>query len=142
MRVVRLRTGMVLGPVGGALPRLLLPFRLGLGGPIGSGGQWWAWIHRTDLIGLILHALDREVVSGPINGTAPEPVRNRDFARRLARIVRRPALLPMPTVPLRLVLCDAAAILLASQRAVPRQALALGYQFRFPTLTAALDDLI
>ena len=142
VRVIRLRTGLVLGREGGALPRLLLPFQLGLGGPVGSGDQWWAWIHRADLVGLILHALHREAVRGPLNGTAPEPVRSRDFVRRLGRAVHRPTLLPVPALAVRLALGDVAAMLLNSQRVVPERALATGYQFRFPTLAAALNDLI
>src|SRR5262249_30523479 len=102
VRVVRLRIGLVLGIDGGMLAQLLPVFEYGLGGPIGSGTQWMAWIERDDLIRLIAHAIADPALTGPLNGTAPEPVRNADFARELGRALHRPALLPVPAAPLRL----------------------------------------
>jgi uncharacterized protein (TIGR01777 family) len=92
VRVVKIRTGIVLGPGGGALKPMLVPFRLFVGGPVGSGEQWMSWVHLEDEVGLILHALDRPDVEGPLNATSPSPVRNRDFARALGRVLGRPSL--------------------------------------------------
>jgi uncharacterized protein (TIGR01777 family) len=142
VRTVLLRTGIVLARGGGALARMLPPFRLGLGGPIGSGRQWMSWIHRRDLARLILHAVDDERLSGPVNGTAPEPVRNRDFARALGRALHRPALFPVPVVALRLVLGEVAKILADSQRCAPARALDSGFEFEFPALDGALRQLL
>jgi len=141
-RVVALRTGLVLAREGGALPMMLTPFRLGLGGPMGSGRQYWPWIHLADEVGLVLHALDAASLDGPMICAAPHPVRQRDFARALGRTLGRPAVLPAPAFALRLALGEMAGTVLASHRAVPRVALESGYTFRFPTLDAALADLI
>lgn len=138
LRVVCLRFGLVLGPGGGALGRMLPLFRLGLGGPLGSGRQWWSWVQREDALGLIRFALEREALRGPVNVVSPEPVRQRAFARALGRALRRPALLPTPAWALRLALGGFARELLASLRVQPRQALAAGYAFRYPELEAAL----
>jgi uncharacterized protein (TIGR01777 family) len=139
IRVVRLRAGAVLDRGGGALAQMLLPFRLGLGGPLGSGRQWFPWIHRDDVVGLALHALQNRDASGPINAVAPETVRNREFTRALGRAVRRPALLPAPAFALRLLLGEMADLLLGSQRVIPERAQATGYSFRYPRLDAALQ---
>ncbi len=140
VRVVRLRIGMVLGPHGGALARLLPPFQLGLGGPMGRGRQWMSWIALDDLIGAILHALSREDLRGAVNAVAPEPVTHREFARTLGRVMQRPALLPAPAFALRLLLGREMAdeLLLASQRVLPRRLLESGYRYRLPTLAGAL----
>jgi uncharacterized protein len=142
-RVVLLRSAVVLHRDGGALRKMLLPFRLGLGGPIGSGSQWWSWIHRADWVRLALWALDTKHVQGPTNVCAPEPARNREVMNALARSLRRPALLPAPAFALRLLMGDAADdMLLASQRAVPRVARENGFVWAFPDLQAAMDDAV
>ena len=142
MRVVRLRTGVVLDRRGGALGRMLTPFRLGVGGPVAGGDQWLPWIHADDLAGLYLAALDGEGWSGPVNASAPEPVRNRDFSKALGRALRRPAVLPVPGLALRALYGDMAEIVTEGQRAVPRRALELGYAFRHADLHAALRDAL
>jgi uncharacterized protein (TIGR01777 family) len=141
-RVVLLRTGLVLSGQGGALPRLAQPFRAFVGGPIGDGAFWMPWIHLADELGLIRLALEDSRVSGPVNGAAPEPVRNRDFARLLGQVLHRPSLVRTPPAALRAVLGEMASALTASQRMVPRSALALGYRFRFPALEPALAELL
>lgn len=139
IRVVHLRIGLVLSRDGGALAALLTPFRLGAGGPVGSGAQWWSWITLDDLLGAILHALATEPLAGPVNAVAPNPVTNREFAKTLGRVLRRPALLPLPAFAARLVLGEmAGALLLASARVVPARLQATGYAFREPALEGAL----
>src|SRR5216684_496820 len=127
----------------GAPARMLLPFELGFGGRMGSGRQWMSWIHRDDLVGLIIHAIAVETVRGPLNGTAPEPVRNADFARALGRALHRPALLPLPGFALRWALGQLAEeVLLGGQRVLPRKAAETGYQFLYPTLGEALEEIV
>lgn len=142
VRVVRVRIGVVLGAGGGALAQLLLPFKLGLGGPIGAGKQWFPWIHRSDLADLIVRAVDEPALSGAVNGVAPAPVTNRDFARELGRALHRPAFLPTPAFALRLVLGEVTDVLLESQRCEPAAAAAAGFEFRFPELGPALADIV
>jgi uncharacterized protein (TIGR01777 family) len=127
---------------GGALAAMLTPFRLGLGGPLGSGRQWFPWVHRADVVGLILHALEQPDATGAIIVVAPELVRNRDFTRALAKAVHRPAFLPAPAPALRLLLGEFSQELLASRRALPERAGALGYSFRFPGLAPALRSIL
>lgn len=141
-RVVLLRTGIVLSPDGGALPRMVRPFRLLAGGPLGRGGFWQPWIHLADEVGLVRLALEDARVRGPLVATAPEPARNRDLARTIGEVLWRPALLPAPEAAVRLLVGELADVVLASQRVVPRRALELGHRFRFPTLEAALRDLL
>jgi uncharacterized protein len=142
VRVCCLRTGIVLGAEGGALAPMLLPFELGLGGRMGNGRQWMSWIHRDDIVGLIIHAIAVDSVEGVINGTAPEPVRNADFARALGRALHRPALLPVPGFALRLALRQLAdEVLLGGQRVLPQKAIETGYQFLYPTLEEALGEI-
>jgi len=141
VRVVRPRIGIVLGPGGGALDAMLLPFKLGAGGPLGSGQQWWSWVHRDDVVGLIRHALAGEL-DGPVNATAPEPVRQRDFAKALGRVLKRPAFLPAPALALKLVLGEFSSELLGSKRVVPERAQQSGYAFAHPELEAALRDCL
>ena len=141
VRVVLLRTGMVAGRGGGFLAPLSRLTRLGLGGPAGSGRQWWPWVHLDDVVGLILHALDDEAVRGPLNVCAPAPARQREVARALGRVLRRPALAPAPAFALRLALGEFAVELLNSRRTLPAAALASGYAFRHPDLDAALRDI-
>lgn len=138
-RVVTIRTGLVLGH-GGLLTPMLPLFKLGLGGVWGSGRQWWPWIHLTDEVGLILHALDSDM-TGPINLTAPNPVRVETFAKALGRALGRPVLLRAPAFLLRLGLGEAAQALLGSQRVLPRRAIEHGYEFRFGELDEALSEL-
>lgn len=141
-RVVWTRTGIVLSGEGGALPRLALPFRLFAGGPLGKGDFWMPWIHVADVVELLLLALGDARVAGPICAVAPEPVRNRELARAIGRVLRRPSGLPAPELAIRLALGETADAVLASQRVVPRKALALGFTFRFPSLDTALRDLL
>lgn len=142
-RVVRLRTGVVLHRDGGALQKMLLPFKLGIGGPIGSGRQWWAWLHRDDWVRMTLWAIDTHAVRGAINVCAPEPAQNRDITRALGRALRRPAILPAPAFALRLVFGEMAdEMLLASQRAIPRRARELGLAWKYPELDAAMRAAI
>lgn len=141
VRCVRLRIGLVLGRHGGALGTLVPLFRSGLGGRLGRGGQWWSWIHIDDVAGMVEFFANRDV-AGPINATAPEPVRQREFASALGRAVGRLAIFPAPALALRLVLGEFATELLASRRVVPQAALDAGYTFRYSNLGAALDDLV
>jgi hypothetical protein len=138
VRTVALRIGVVLGPNGGALGRMLVPFRACLGGRLGSGRQWMSWVHRDDVVGLVLATLASDAYAGPVNATAPTPVRNRDFTAALARAVHRPALLPVPGVALRLALGEMADMLLTGQRVVPKVATGAGYEFRHPDLAVAI----
>ncbi|WP_338526236.1 TIGR01777 family oxidoreductase [Pseudomonas batumici] len=141
IRVVRIRTGLVLAAEGGFLSRLLLPFKLALGGPIGNGRQWMPWIHVRDQIALIDFLLHRSDASGPYNACAPKPVRNKAFARALGKVLHRPALIPLPAFVLRLGLGELSLLLLGGQRATPARLLAAGFVFQFNDLPAALDDL-
>ena len=142
LRVVLLRTGVVLGRGGGALAQMLPAFRLGAGGPIGSGRQYLPWIHLHDLVGVIVAALGDDRMRGPINGVGPEPVTSRDFAKALGRALHRPAVLPAPALALRVIFGQAADVLLASQRVVPAALERLAFPFAFPTLDAALADVL
>lgn len=138
VRVVRLRIGVVLAAGGGALGKLVPPFRAFVGGPLGSGRQWVSWIDREDLIGLIDWILNSPSVSGAVNGTAPEPVRMRELAATLGHVLRRPSWAPVPAWLLRLMLGEMADLLLASQRVIPEVALRHGYTFRYPQLRPSL----
>lgn len=141
VRLCLLRTGVVLHPSGGALRRLLPPFRAGLGGPVGNGRQWMSWIHRDDLLSLALFLMETPDCHGVWNGTAPNPVTSREFARALGEALHRPALLPLPALVLRMALGEASGLLLDSQRALPRRALEAGFSFRYPTIDSALADI-
>src|SRR5262249_53776109 len=138
VRVVRLRIGIVLGPDGGALGRMLVPFRAGIGGPLGGGRQVMSWIHRDDVIGLVQAALAGDGYLGAVNATAPHPVTNREFASTLGRVLSRPAFLPTPALVLRLALGEMADMLLSGQRVLPRVASEQGYVWKQATLEAAL----
>jgi uncharacterized protein (TIGR01777 family) len=142
VRVVVIRSGIVLAPDGGALPKIALPARLCAGGPLGSGRQWWPWIHVDDEVALIGWALDTAAVSGPVNAASPNPVRQRDFAAALGRALGRPAIVPTPAFALRLVLGDGAALVLASKRALPAVAEAGGFAFAHPDLDEALRSAL
>lgn len=143
IRVVLIRTGLVLSPDSGLLKQLLPPFKLGLGGPLGSGDQYMSWIHLEDEIGLIRWALDDPSVKGVINATAPNPVTNRDFSKALGSTLSRPALFPTPKAAVALLRGNELADLVTgSARVIPRRALDLGYEFRFDSLEPALRDLL
>ena len=141
VRVVNLRIGMVLDPAGGALGKMLLPFRLGLGGPIGGGQQWVSWITRTDLLRALRFALEREELRGPVLAVAPEPVTNRQFVRALGQALRRPAVLPAPAFALRLLLGEMAGLLLSSQRCRPLRLMQAGFRFEQPGIGPALKGM-
>ena len=141
IRVILIRTGLVLSAEGGFLSRLLLPFKLGLGGPIGNGRQWMPWIHIDDQIALIDFLLHRNEASGPYNACAPKPVRNREFAKTLGSVLHRPAFMPMPAFALKVGLGELSLLLLGGQRATPVRLLQAGFTFQFTDLRAALDDL-
>jgi uncharacterized protein len=141
-RATLVRTGIVLAREGGALPRLVLPFKLLAGGPLGDGNAWQSWIHLDDQVGILRLALEDPRATGPMNATAPDPVRNRDLARAIGRVLRRPSLVSTPAFALRAALGEMADVVLASQRVIPARALALGYRFRFPALEPALRDLL
>lgn len=142
LRVVIARIGLVVGPGGGFLRRLLPPFRLGLGGPIGSGRQWMSWIHRDDLLALFEWLLSRSDLDGAFNATAPTPVSNREFAQTLGRVLHRPAVLPLPAFVLRTAFGEMSRLLLTGQRVLPARAVAAGFTFRFPDLESALRDAL
>jgi uncharacterized protein (TIGR01777 family) len=143
IRVVLPRFGMVLSPAGGALGRMLPPFRLGVGGPLGSGRQQMSWIAMDDLIGAVHHAIMTESLEGPVNATSPRPVSNREFAATLGRVLERPALLPVPAAALRLAFGEMADVaLLAGARVLPARLQASGYQFCYPELEGALRHLL
>lgn len=141
-RVVRLRLGMVLERDGGALPRMLLPFRVGLGGPIRPGTQWVSWIHRQDVIGLIEWALNDTALSGPLNAVAPEAVRMTEFCRILGRVLHRPSWLPVPEFALKLGLGELGTLLTTGQRVSPMVATSNDFPFRYPELESALRAIL
>jgi hypothetical protein len=142
VRVVTARTGIVLGAGGGALAKMLTPFKLGGGGPLGNGRQWMPWIHVADLARLYLHAAETQSIRGAMNAVAPHPVRNSEFTKVLARQLHRPAFLPAPYFGLRLVFGEFAKVLFASQRVIPRVALDTGFVFQYPELAAALREIL
>lgn len=142
LRVVRIRTGVVLDRSGGALAKMLIPFTLGMGGPVAGGNQYMPWIHVDDVVGMYLAALASTDWSGPINASAPTPVTNKEFSRALGRALHRPAVAPIPAFALRLLYGDMAEIVTEGQRAVPRRAQELGYAFRHPELDEALSSAL
>jgi uncharacterized protein (TIGR01777 family) len=142
LRVVKVRTGVLLDRHGGALAKMLLPFRLGVGGPVAGGRQPLPWIHYEDVVGIYLAAIDDERWSGPVNATAPEPVSNREFGRALGRVLHRPAIAPVPGFAVRLLYGDMAKLVIEGQYARPRRTLDLGYTFRHPDLDEALRSAL
>jgi uncharacterized protein (TIGR01777 family) len=142
VRTVSIRIGIVLGPDGGALRKMLLPFRLGLGGRLGDGRQWMSWIHRDDLVELLLRAVEDESLSGPLLGTSPTPVRNLDFAKTLGRVLGRWSILPLPRWQARLMLGKVFEVLYGSQRCRPKRTLETGFTFRHPELEPALREIL
>ena len=141
IRAVQLRMGVVLSGEGGALPKLALPFRFGVGGPIGRGRHYMAWVHVGDAVGIILHAIDTESLEGPLNVVVPESVTNAAFSKALGRALHRPSLFPVPPAVLWLKLGEGVSVLTASQRVRSEAVQASGYAFRFPSVEAALNDL-
>jgi uncharacterized protein (TIGR01777 family) len=142
LRVVRMRTGVVLDAEGGALAKMLPPFRLGAGGPVAGGRQYLSWVHRDDVVGLYLAAIDGEEWRGPVNATAPAPVTNAAFSSALGRALHRPAIAPVPRIALKLLYGDMEQLVTTGQRAVPKRALELGYAYRHPDLDEALRDAL
>ncbi len=141
-RVVLMRTGVVLEKVGGALPRMLTPFRFFVGGPLGSGRQYISWIHRLDVLEMIRWIIETPGVTGPINATAPHPVTSRDFAKAIGRALRRPSMVPTPAFALRLLVGEMAdPLLLTGQRVIPAVAQAHGYHFRYPEIDIAMRGI-
>jgi uncharacterized protein (TIGR01777 family) len=141
VRVAMLRTGIVLGH-GGALAKMLTPFRLGAGGPLGNGKQWMPWIHVDDMARMYVHAATTESIHGPMNAVAPKPVRNSEFTKALGRALHRPAFMPAPYLGLRLLFGEFAKVLFASQRVLPKVALESGFQFEYPEIDAALRQIL
>jgi uncharacterized protein len=141
VRVARIRIGVVLGKGGGALSKMILPFRLGVGGQLGSGKQWLSWIHIDDLMELIAFLMKESTVRGVFNATSPFPVTNREFTQALAEAVHRPAIIPVPAFALRLALGEMAEVVLASQRAIPDAAQRAGFVFEHPDIFAALAQV-
>jgi uncharacterized protein (TIGR01777 family) len=142
VREVRLRIGIVLGDAGGSLEKMLLPFKLFVGGPVGGGQQWFPWVHLDDVVGAIMWALDHEALRGAVNATAPEPVRAAAFAEALGQRLHRPSWLSVPGFVLRLALGPMAEVVVAGQRAVPAVLLAAGYQFKYPRVDQALAHAV
>jgi uncharacterized protein len=141
VRVASIRTGIALDPRGGALRRMLPPFRFGVGGRLGDGKQWVPWIHLDDLVGIYVFALE-SAASGPVNATSPNPVTNADFTRALAKTLRRPAIFPVPKPALKILFGEMADVLFHSQRVFPKATQAAGFEFRFPLIDAALGQLL
>lgn len=142
IRVVCVRTGLVLAKQGGFLSKLLPAFRLGLGGPLGNGKQWMPWIHLDDQVALIDFLLHHPEASGPYNACSPNPVRNAEFTKALGQVLHRPAVLPVPALALKWGLGELSGLLLGGQHALPKALQAAGFEFRFPDLGSALDDLL
>jgi hypothetical protein len=143
IRTVQLRTGIVLSPKGGALEKMLPPFKFGLGGRLGSGQQWMSWIDVQDMIGAIHHILKTDLIQGPVNMVAPKPARNVEFTKTLASVLERPAIFPAPAFAIKLAAGEMGeTILLGSQRVEPTQLIASGYPFRFIDLRASLENIL
>ena len=142
LRVVTPRIGIVVAPGGGALQAMLLPFKLGLGGPLGSGKQWWSWIHRDDLVAILRSAIEDDSIVGAYNATAPEPMRQKEFGKVLGSVLRRPAFMPAPAFALRIVLGGFSTELLGSKRVVPARLQKAGFAFGYPELRPALEQAL
>ncbi|HBS46698.1 MAG TPA: TIGR01777 family protein [Paenibacillus sp.] len=141
IRMIKLRTGVVLGNESGAFPKMKLPYLLGFGGNIGTGNQWVSWIHLTDIVRLIDFCIQNPAISGPINATAPHPVTNEEFGRKIGKVYKRPHWFPLPAFLLKAAVGELSEILLKGQRVLPSAALEQGFNFTFPTLQTALEDL-
>ncbi|WP_339317057.1 TIGR01777 family oxidoreductase [Paenibacillus sp. FSL R10-2734] len=141
IRVIKLRTGVVLGNKSGAFPKMNLPYLLGFGGNIGTGNQWVSWIHLTDIVRLIDFCIQNPLIAGPVNATAPHPVTNEEFGRTIGKVYKRPHWFPLPAILLKIAVGELSEILLKGQRVLPSAALEQGFIFTFPTLQTALEDL-
>jgi uncharacterized protein len=141
IRMIKLRTGVVLGNRNGAFPKMKLPYLLGFGGNIGTGNQWVSWIHLTDIVRLIDFCIQNPTISGPVNATAPHPVTNEEFGRTIGKVYNRPHWFPLPAILLKTAVGELSEILLKGQRVLPSAALEQGFKFTFPTLQTALEDL-
>ena len=142
VRVCLLRTGLVIGKNGGFLKRMLLPFKLGLGGRIGHGQQWMSWVHLDDLTDAIIWLLTHPTLSGPFNGTAPKPVTNSDFTKALGRCLKRPTIFTVPAVVLKLALGEMSRLLLTGQRVLPTKLLESGFEFKYSDVKSALQSTL
>ncbi len=143
IRTAQMRIGLVMSADGGALPAMLTPFRLGLGGRLGNGRQWWTWVSVRDVVGAIQHVLNHDALSGPVNTVAPNPVTNAEFTRILASVLNRPAIFPMPASAVRLIFGEMGEeLFLGSQRVEPAKLVATGYQFQHPDLKNALKEIL
>ena len=142
IRVVSIRIGLVLGLGGGLLDQVLPPFKMGLGGRLGSGNQWMSWIHIDDVVGIVMHALENEEIHGALNATAPTPVRNIEFTKTLGSVLRKPTIFPVPLFGLKIMMGEFANFVVLSQNVLPERTEASGYEFQFPTLEAALKNLL
>jgi uncharacterized protein (TIGR01777 family) len=142
IRVVLMRFGVVLGKGGGALAKMMPAFKYFAGGPIGSGNQWFPWMHLTDLMAAILFVCEHSQVSGPLNFCAPNPVRNRELAKTLGQVLGRPAIMPAPAFMVRAVLGEFANVLLDGQRAIPAGLLSHGFEFRYPDIKSAIEEVV
>jgi NAD dependent epimerase/dehydratase family enzyme len=141
VRVVIIRIGGVLESDGGALSQMVIPFKFFVGGPIGSGKQWFSWIHRDDVVGIMKYALEHDTVSGPVNATAPKPVTNKEFSRALGKALSRPSWLSVPGFVVELTLGELGSVLLTGQRVLPERILQAGYKFRYPEIDGALKAI-
>jgi uncharacterized protein (TIGR01777 family) len=142
VRAVQLRIGVVLGEGGGALEKMLLPFKLFAGGPVGDGKQIISWVHRDDVVGMLLMAIDNPEIKGPINAVSPNPVTSKELATAIGNVINRPSWIPAPAFALQLAMGEAATILLTGQRVVPQRAIELGYEFRRARLVPALESIL
>jgi uncharacterized protein len=140
VRAVTTRTGVVVSPSGGALEKMLPPFRLGVGGPVAGGRQYVSWVHLDDVVGALAFCLSTEAAGGPVNVTAPEPVTNREFSKALGRVLRRPAVAPVPALAMKILYGEMAVVVTTGRRALPRRLQELGYEFRRPDLEDALRE--
>ena len=141
-RVVKLRIGIVLGMDGGALPKMILPYKFGVGGRIGTGKQWLSWIHIEDIIRLIRYCIENNEVNGPVNATAPHPVTNDEFGRTIGRVLRRPHLFPVPSLVFKVMFGELSDLLLKGQKVLPEKIIGHGFTYTYPTLEGALRDLV
>ena len=142
IRVVTVRIGLVLGLGGGLLQQVLTPFKIGVGGKLGTGQQWMSWIHIDDVVGIIFHALENDTINGALNATAPTPVRNIEFTKALGSVLNKPTILPAPYFGLKLMMGEFADFVMLSQNVLPEKTEATGYEFKFRTIDSALSDLL
>jgi uncharacterized protein (TIGR01777 family) len=142
IRNVQIRTGLVLSPEDGVLKQMLLPFKLFIGGPLGNGRQWWSWLHIDDIVGIYLYALDNSRLQGPLNAASPNPLRMKEFANALGKVLKRPSLFPVPKFVLKIVIGETTEVVTASQRVDVKKIFESGYRFKFDNLEDALRDLL